>query len=261
METGQDGSALVARHVASKKKLRLLRTGGPLLLILVMAIMIWMIVRMFTGLDRDLVTANLEAEGKRVWPKVQTQLMTAAQALKPEVQRQFETQQAVLGPKVNKKFGTEMKAMKGKVNSTFGDALKNSLAAAEKDQKKILVEEFPQLAGNTKAQEKVLGAAQRGSSEWAKNEFNRSLNGHMSSMTKIRDTLNVKYGVEGAKKQHPEHVMMTWLELMADTVGGDDNILAEEKPDDGKKKKKQKKKKVEPAPAPAPAPSEEGGTK
>ncbi len=219
------GSELIERHVAAKKRLKLVRILGPLILVLVVVGGIWSIVNLFKDMDMDVLTTSLETEAERVMPRVQEHVVNAFTELQPEVLAAFTAEQRAVGPRLSKRFDDEIAAIK----RVLGDSLKNQLAtaldSAQKRQRKALVKEFPQLKEDVEAQNKILYAAKAGAEEWAQAQMTGALNAHISAMMDIRKTLNQKF-LEGSGEE-PREVMLTYLELMADTVGGDSTIIGD----------------------------------
>ena len=223
------GTALVEQHIASKKRMKLVRIVGPLAMVLVSVMQIWSIVNMFRDLDTDKLTTTMQTEAERVMPRIQTNILQSAERLRPAVMDAFAQYQTVLGPRLGEVFDKEVGELKGTLNDELKQGLADGLGKAQDRQRGEIVKNFPELKEDTEAQTAILDAAKAGAEEWAMGQFTTSLNGHIAAMEDIRNTLNSKFGAgaEGGKEE-PQQVMMTYLELMAETMGGDENIIANE---------------------------------
>lgn len=240
-----NGSALVERHIASKKRLKIVRIVGPLVMVFTMAIGIWTIVDDVSSIDPEALIKAGQPKMQRLGTKVQDRLMAAVERLRPVVAKEFETFQSEMKPKLADRFDKELTGLKTNVETTLNGALNDGLAKSEEDRRKALLEHFPVLADDANAQNEILVAVADGGSEWARDQFAGSLSQHMKAMDSIRNTLDSKFAAQGeGSKGDPERAIMAWLELMADTIGDDSNILGDEEPaDDGKTKKSKKAKK------------------
>ena len=168
--------------------------------------------------------------------------------------------QRKVGPALEGRLNNEVKELEGSVQEHLTVSLNEGLRKATSRQREALLKEFPSLKGDTAAQNEILEAASEGASMWAKDELTGSLNGHISAMTNLRDTLNKSYGPtsDGAAIP-PTAVTMMYLELMADTLGDDSTILEDDgsgKPTEIVVDKKKAPRKPKP---PAEAPSGDDG--
>ncbi|MFT7626152.1 MAG: hypothetical protein ACI9WU_005347 [Myxococcota bacterium] len=234
------GTELIERHVASKKRLKLVRILGPLVLVMVVVAGIWSIVKLFQDLDTEVLTASLEQEAERVMPKVQERLMETFETLQPQVLAAFSAEQRELGPRLSARFDNEIRSIKTTLKTELEVKLAQALVTAQKAQRKALVKEFPTLKADVDAQNKILLGAKVGAENWAAKQMTGALNAHISAMEDIKDTLNAKF-LSGSGEE-PQQVMMTYLELMADTIGGDTTVINDnpEEPTKGKAKRPRK---------------------
>lgn len=224
-----DDQAVIDRHQASKKRLKVVRVVGPLVMVLVVVIGIWSIVALFTNMDVDQLTRDLQSEAERVMPRVQENLMAAAQRVTPLVREEFAKAQKEMEPVVAKRFKAETDRLESNLKETLEVRLKEGLAKGQERRREALLKHFPELIGDVNAQNDVLQAGSDGASEWAMGQFTTSLNGHIGAMTKIRDTLNNGFGLgKPGSGQEPQDAMVAWLELFSDSVAGDDNVIADD---------------------------------
>lgn len=224
-----DASSLIEQHIASKKRLRLVRLAGPLALVLVVVFSIWNLISLFTDINYETLTQSFQEEAKRVVPKVHEQLLGSVERLKPTVTEEFRKYQGQVADKLGGKFDAEMNQLKTSVTTRLGTNLAEGLAKSRDRQRAALVKEFPELQDDTDAQNQVLVAAERGAQEWASEQLATELNGHVVALNQIRETLNSKFG-EGSDGagEPPEAVVMTYLEIFADRMSGQDSIIVPE---------------------------------
>lgn len=245
MDGQGNGSALVERHIASKKRLKIVRIVGPLVMVVTMVIGVWTIVDDVSSIDPEALIKAGQPKMQRLGTKVQDRLMAAVERLRPVVAKEFQTFQAEMKPRLGARFDKELSGLKANVEATLNGVLKNGMEKSKEDRRKALLEHFPVLKDDANAQNEILVSVADGGSAWARDQFAGSLSQHMKAMDSIRNTLDSKFTAEGeGSKGDPQRAIMAWLELMADTMGDGSNILGDEAPtDDGEKKKSKKAKK------------------
>ena len=76
--------------------------------------------------------------------------------------------------------------------------------------------------------------------KWCMRQLTHTFHHHMMAMDKIRETLQQSYvaDAKSAKKLQPDDVLMIWLELMNENIGGDETILGGAGPGDSIGKKR-----------------------
>ena len=234
-------SDLVAQHKAAKKRLKILRIAGPLVLVLVIVLGLWGIVDVLQSIDREKLLSEGEKQfQERVLPDLQKQLADLGTRLRPMIQENFERLGTEKGPEIKRRIDTQLELLRKDAEKEMDGTLKATENATREKRRELLVKAFPEIAKDRTAQNRILAAAQTATQEWAKRKLTSELNAHIVAMARIRDTLNRSFRTKGGVRAAPEKAAMIWLELAADSMGGDDAILTDkglEKPAAGAAKK------------------------
>lgn len=231
---------LVVAHVSAARRLRLMRRVFPLVILVVLVGYIWSIVNQVQALDTDKFADELERKAEALMPRVEEHLVDVAKNLEPVLLAELNNKAAALGPRLEKRLEQDIEALKTKAEKDFEAALVAALAEIEERQRHILEREIPELKGDKKAQDRVLEAVRVGLVRWSVRQLTTTLNEHVVAMEHIRKTLQASYVAAPGEQVDGEKTLMIWLDLMNETVGGDDHILGVN-PEDAERAKKAKK--------------------
>ena len=241
MEGSARDATLIARHQAIKARLRMLRVAYPVVILVIVIGYIWSIVNQVKAIDSETIASRLQEGAHKLLPQVQDALADVAKELEPVLTKELERQSAKLGPKLEKVLEKETEELKVRLERTFQQELEKAMAEIENRQRGVLVEQIPELKGDRKGQDRVLETVRVGLLKWAMRQLTHTFHEHVIAMEQIRKTLQRSYTTKvGKGGVRPDDAVMIWLELMNETVGGDENILAP-KPEDKKKKRRAKK--------------------
>jgi len=236
-------ASLIARHQAAKKRLLLLRILFPLAILTIVIGYIFSIVGQVQDMDTGKFTAELEAKANVLLPRIQEHLGAVANNLQPVLQSELDRQSRIMGPKLDRLMESETKKLKIKLEKDFETDLIAAVEEIEDRQRGVLVQYIPELKDDNKAQDRVLESIRASLLKWCMRQLTHTFHHHMLAMDKIRQTLQQSYVADkdAAKRVQPEEVLMIWLELMNENIGGDETILGGAGPEDGAKKKKSSK--------------------
>jgi hypothetical protein len=220
-------ATLIARHQAAKKRLMLLRILFPLAILTIVIGYIFSIVNQVQNVDMSVFIAELEAKANVLLPRVQEHMEAVANNLRPVLEEELKRQSRVIGPKLDRLLDKETKALKIKLEEDFERELISAVEEIEERQRRILVTHIPELKGDAKAQDRVLETMRVSLLKWCMRQLTHTFHHHMLAMDKIRHTLQKSYLVKNEEGTvQPQEMLMIWLELMNENLGGDDTILA-----------------------------------
>lgn len=240
--SGAGDGNLIARHKAVKGRLRSLRIIYVVVVGVLVVGYIWSIVNQVRNVDVEAIASRLEEGAHRLLPRVEQHLIDVANHIEPVLRKELESQGKKLEKRLEKVVEKESEQLKQRLTSQFEARVDKVLNEIKEDQKRVLVKHIPELAGNTKAQEQVADAVRAGLLKWSMKQLTHTFHEHLLAMEQIRKTLTESYAQRGpdAKQVQPDDAVMIWLELMNETIGGDDTILGGPK-DEGKKKPRGKR--------------------
>ena len=230
-----DDAALVERHIASKKRLKLVRLVGPLAIVVAVVFGIMSIADLVTSLDVEQLTASLSTEAERVMPSVRDRLTSSANDLKPTLQSQFGEAHRGLVVEIGKELQKQTEDLKDTLENSYTTRVAEGLATARERNRQELIEHFPSLRDRPDLQERVLNAADQGAQHWAKDMLAENMNQHLVALNEMRETLVTGFGTQDGEGGHPganaEQAMMMYLELMADKMGAsENNVIPQNEP-------------------------------
>ncbi len=244
MEGSAKDATLIARHQAIKARLRMLRLTYPVVILVILIGYIWSIVNQVKAIDAEKIASRLEEGAHKLLPQIQDALADVAKELEPVLTKELERQSAKLGPKLEKVLEKETEELKVRLEKSFKEELTKALAEIENRQRGVLVEHIPELKDDKKGQDRVLETVRVGLLKWSMRQLTHTFHEHVIAMEQIRKTLQKSYTSKvGKGGVRPDDAVVIWLELMNETVGGDENILGTPKEDKKKKKKKKSRKK------------------
>ena len=227
MEHGEpESAALIAAHQAAKKRLRAVRIVFPLLVISLVVFNVYALAQQVKSVDPNDIAAGLESEFHKLWPRIEEDLTLVASNLEPVLSEELEKQAAALGPKLDKRLERDVEELKRQVEADFMIELERALDEIERRQRSAIVEHIPEFKGNRKAQDRVLEQVRVSLTKWCMKQLTSTLHEHMLAMEQIRKTLQRSYIAKAGAKVDMEETVSIWLELMNESVGGDDTILA-----------------------------------
>ena len=238
MEGTPTGDAsLIARHRAAKKRMMLLRILFPLCILTIVIGYIVSIIGQIQDIDTSKFTAELEAKANVLMPRIQDHLGTVAQNLRPVLEQELDRQSRIMGPKLDRLLDSETKKLKIKLEQDFEKDLIVAVDEVEQRQRNVLVKHIPELKDDYKAQDRVLESMRASLLKWCMRQLTHTFHHHMLAMDRIRETLQQNYIADknGGKRVQPDDVLMIWLELMNENIGGDETILGGDGPEVGTK--------------------------
>lgn len=226
-ERPMDSRELVARHEAARRRVATLRIAGPLVLVAVMAFNIWGIVEQVRSLDVEELSRQVEDRAaSTLMPKMQKELELFATRAQPAFERAALQAIKEFSPRLEGKLESEIASFQRNMTASVEAAVVRAARAHEVERRAILVKYIPQVDGDEKAQDRILESVQAGATKWAMRQYTHTFHEHLRQLEKLRKTLDTYYADSGkAGSPLVEDTIGIWLELMAETVGGDDTIL------------------------------------
>lgn len=223
--TGSDpsalnGEALVAAHHAITRRLRLLSIAFPLLFIGVLLMSLAGIVNTVKSIDTEAVAAELSTQAHILWPEVQRELEDVADEALPAFTAAIQSESAAMAPVLEQRFSDEFASMRKTAEQQFRGVVDGSIKEIRERQLRILQKEYPDIAADPMARDKVLAASQAALEQWALAEFESSINEHLAAIESIHKTLQANYQAPDDHAGAPEDALMTWLELLNQRLGG-----------------------------------------
>ena len=121
---------------------------------------------------------------------------------------------------LEKRFADEFEQMRTSAEQQFRSVVDGSMREVRERQLRILQAEYPEVAADPMARDKVLAAAQLALEQWAINEFETAIDQHLAAIEGIHRTLQANYQAPEEHAAAPEDALMTWLELLNQRLGG-----------------------------------------
>lgn len=228
-DTNLTGAALVEAHKGAARKLRII---GILFPIVFMGALLWnlkAIADQVTSIDSAKVGSVLADRANSLIPDVQHGLDDLASTAQPVVSAALETEAMGMAPRIEQRLRSD-------VDSTMANAKSDLLVAAKRttsnqsDALRALIgKEFPELAKDTAAQDKLIASATEGLSQWEQRQLDATVSEYLVAMESLHQTLQSSYSKTGGTKADPEDALMTWLNLLNEHMGGEEPILGNEK--------------------------------
>ena len=226
--TNLTGDELVQAHKSATRKLRIVSILFPIVFITVLFVNLGGIVDQFKSIDSAAVGANLSDRVNALMPDIQQDLGEIADAVQPKLYEAMETEGLAMAPQIEKRLQSDVETTMKNAKSDLGVANRTSMKAAASEQRALLVKEFPQLADNTEAQDKVLASVHAGVLQWEEKQLDATVSEHLIAMEQLHKTLQTSYSRKPGETVDAEDALMTWLNLMNEHVGGNGKILAKD---------------------------------
>ncbi len=215
---------LVEEHQRIQRRLRFLRFAIPGVAALIVVGNLWSMASEVQELDTDALATQIEARSNHLMPRVEEHFNELARALQPVFAAEMDKQAATLAPRVDAALTRQMTLLQQNVEARFTKQLDAAWAASQGRQRNMLVAAIPDLAGNHAAQDRIMQSMKDSLMRFSMKQLAANFHEHVVAMEGIRKTLQRSYAGAGADAQ-ADDALMIWIELMHETVGGDDTIL------------------------------------
>jgi hypothetical protein len=220
------GEALVAAHKQAIRRVRLLSIAFPIAFIALLLTYLSSFADQIRGVSGAAVGAELSSRVNDIMPEINESLGELADAAQPALTHAIETESLAMAPKIEEQLRTEVDRTVDGARRDLTVAAQKSIAATADAHRALLIKEFPQLASDTAAQDKVLAATSSAIVRWQDRQLDATLAEHLSAMDQLRSTLETSFTKPQTQEAHPEDALMTWLDLLNKHIGGEDPILA-----------------------------------
>ena len=189
---------------------------------------IFSIIDQVKNMDTATLTAELERQANVLLPRFEDHLSTVAENISPVLQKELEFQSRALAPKLERLLEKENIKLKKKLEEDFERELVLAIQQIENRQRSVLVEQIPELRDDYKAQDRVLESIRISLIKWSMRQLTHTFHQHVMAMEEIRKTLQKSYLARDSegKNVKPDDVILIWLELMNENIGGDETILS-----------------------------------
>jgi hypothetical protein len=213
---------LIAEFEQVKKRQKISRILTPVILLTIVFLNIWSMYNIVFGMDQDAYSAELEKRQHRVEKASERDLGGMVGQLSPIFDREFQKQSPTLNEKLGDKLMAENETMKKNVERHFHAKLDRGARLTRNQRRGILARHGVK---NKRRQDNILDAVDREVNLWMMDQLNNALKAHNDAMIELHATVQKYYAGKGDKKD-PNAALGLWLELMNDTWGGDESILA-----------------------------------
>jgi hypothetical protein len=227
--TNLTGDALVEAHKSATRKLRLVSVLLPVVFMSVIFAYLASIADQIKHIDSAAVGAKLSDRVNALMPDIQSSLTEIADAVQPKLYEALETEGLAMAPQIEHRLQSDVESTTKNAKNDMEVATKTAMAKQTDAQRALLVKEFPQLASDTAAQDKVLAAMTSGLVQWETRQLDATVAEHLNAMEQLHKTLQQSYSKKTNEEADPEDALMTWLNLMNEHVGGNQKILGTEK--------------------------------
>lgn len=231
------GADLVDAHRSAKSRMRMLRITFPLIIIIIVVWNVYALAKQVEDIDTEAVASHMEGQFHKLWPRIEEDLTMIAKDIEPVLEAEINKQSAKMASKIDARLQSDVEALKKQVEKDFTIEVERALDEVERRQRQVLVDHIPELKGDAKAQDKVLAAVRVALLKWSMKQLTSTLHEHMVAMENIRRTLQKSYTAPAGAKVDAEDAIVLWLDLMNESVGGDNTILAPRPPVEVKKSK------------------------
>lgn len=248
----------------ARKQLFWIKISLPITVIAIVLIGIWVLfdTARTNMVDRkEELFTHFQARAKHFVPRVERQAKESAERVIPQLREQM-TRAHEQG---QERFQTELQqhtnGLNERLNKRMNTKLDEALDDVAKSQREKLKSTFPKqlkcLPEDTKERckqkeetlDKIMAEIQKSYRDWAVQEMRTTFDGHLKEMDQIRKTMAVfsapkegdgeaPTGASGADAKGD--MLLLWLELVAESMGGDGDVFDD--PEEQKKKKKSDKK-------------------
>lgn len=229
------GDALVAAHREMTRKMRVVTLAFPLILMLIVVGYLITILNQIKAVDLGAVGASFSSKASSLWPEIDDHLISVASEAQPVLAKALQDVAVEMGPQFEQRLQGDIEQMTANLERDFRAAVAEALETVRERQRAILVREVPEIAHNQTKQDKVLDSVQDAVVKWSVRQLNTRFDDHLVAMEEIRKTLEKSYMHPEGVPAAPEDALSIWLDLMNESIGGEESALI---PDDKKTKKK-----------------------
>jgi hypothetical protein len=224
MYTGNEN--IVTRHAEATQRLKRVRWVGPIALAVVVIFNVWSVVSMFKAVDTQSVVNKVEARViDQVVPEVQSDLFDMATRLQPKLEASLMQWSKDFAPQLHGRMMHEATAFEQNATKDFERIMIEASSRTDAAQRAIIAKYIPELADDTKAQDRVIASVQAAAAKWGVKQYTTALHGHARAFDDIRQTLNAHYASDGQNFPTGSHVLSLWIELVGESLGIDDTII------------------------------------
>ena len=248
-----------------RKKLRILRIAIPLIILIVVVGGMLMLGKKAVDnvVDRkDELIHHFQQRSTSMLHKLETQAVVSANKVLPRLQEEMVAAQKKAAANLEDVMHTQTEGMGQRLNKKMNDKLEAALGVVHETQKQKLQSTFPEKLKCAKtddaatckkkeeALERIMDEIQRSYRDWAIQEMRTTFDGHLKAMDDIRKTMSsfgatrtckadadcgdagkcdagTCMGDKLVKADAPGDMLMMWLELVAETMGGDSGLFDE----------------------------------
>jgi hypothetical protein len=223
--TNLTGEALVEAHKSATRKLRIISILFPIVFIGFLLFNLKGVVDQIADIDSAEVGSQLADRVNALMPDIQHSLGDLAETAKPALSAAMETEALEMAPQIERRLQSDVDVVMKNAKSDLAVAARASMATGAATQRALIVKEFPQLAGDTAAQDKLLASASEALVQWEQRQLDATVTEHLVAMEQLHKTLQTSYSKSANEEADPEDALMTWLNLLNQHVGGEDHIL------------------------------------
>lgn len=246
---------LSGRHLALQSDLKRLRYALPILILIIIGGFILHMRATVRAVSADEVGTAFEKRAAVVLPKLQRAMMEVGADVAPEVGDALAKQVNDLMAKFGARMDAEMKLLEETLPKQLEGAMFRQLKEANERQTEMLFEAFPELRKDPKRVAQLTESFQTGFSTWAQKTLTTTFSKHLIELENIKATLNgfvagqnkaiadTKEAAAAAgtakadTRVHPEQLLALWLEILDETLQGEEGQLDLLQPVDGKHNK------------------------
>lgn len=237
--------------MAKRKTARILRLLLPLAVLAIVLIGLWMMWSTLTTnvFDRkDELFAHFQGRSGGILPRVERQVKESAERVLPRLRGEMAQAQANAQAKLGDVISTHTSDMGERLDRKMNERLEAALARVSAGQRLKLQQTFPdQLKCNSsdtaeQCQKKeddldrIMDEIQRSYRDWAIQEMRTTFDGHLKAMDDIRKTMTsfAQKPAEGEEGEPasagtaPGDMLMMFLELVAESLGGSNELFEEQ---------------------------------
>ena len=219
------GDALVAAHRDVTRKLRIVSLVFPVLFIGLMGFNLKAIAEQIQGIDGEAVGRHLSDRMNSLMPDITMYLEELADEAQPALVSALEKETSALAPVIEKQMQSDVELGMQAAKSSLRVGVDKALQTQADAQRQQLLAAFPELASDAAGQDAVLEAVRAATRDWSTRQLDATVAEHVNAMDGLRKTLEGKYAKDASGSADPEDALMTWLNLMNEHVGGDEDIL------------------------------------
>jgi hypothetical protein len=223
-ETNLTGAALVDAHKSASRQLRIISILFPVVFIAVLLWNLKAIADQVASIDSAAVGTALADKANSLMPDVQHGLDDLAQTAQPVLTNALETEALAMAPRIEQRLRSDVDSSMANAKNDLSVAAKRTIANQDDTLRALIVKEFPELAGDTAAQDLLISASAEALTQWEHRQLDATVAEYLIAMEALHQTLQSSYSKTGTKGD-PEDALMTWLNLLNEHMGGEEPIL------------------------------------